>query len=311
MSSKPTPIEAPQLCLDHCSVEEHCLALRELKSLSFWWYQGTSKLFGNYSLPYQDGDGRWWYQMKSGLSWPADFFHPFKTEDASPPFIKSYLGFQRMMANGAASNSHLIINTITDLGAYGLQTIKDKRRNAVRKGFRLCNLSVQREFDAETIEQCRQAWADLTQRTGWKAPVDKEDFYRTWQMLLGCPGVSIIVGREKESGQVAGFLVTKIIGNTAYVDTIASLRHLLKTNVNDALMYAFLLAAQDLPGVKMAHYAIKSTVTALERFKTGLGFQHVSFPAQTHLRTPVGFILRTFFRSKYDRMSGRFANCDP
>ena len=60
----------PPLRLSVCAVEEHCEALGRLGSLSFWWYQGRSRIFGNYSLPFWDTDGRWWYQVKPGLCWP-------------------------------------------------------------------------------------------------------------------------------------------------------------------------------------------------------------------------------------------------
>jgi hypothetical protein len=132
-------------------------------------------------------------------------------------------------------------------------------------------------------------------------------FEQSWRTMLDCPGVSIILGRDAESGEVAGFLTVKIIGDTAYVDTIASRSEMLKTNVNDALMFAFVCSAAKLPGVRTAHYAIKSNVQSLERFKTSIGFSPVSFPAVTRLRGLAGPVVRTLFPEKYRRMVGQFA----
>jgi hypothetical protein len=299
-------IDDVRLGLNYCSVTEHCQALHGIRRLPFWWYQGTSRLFGNFSLPFQDAQGNWWYQVKPGFCWPVDFFTPLDVHEASPSLTRSYLGFQHIGKNKNIADTRLVINAITDLSVYGPNFIDSKRRNAIRKGLQKCELTVLRNLDEETTEGCRAAWNDLTQRTGWKHCADKKSFLSSWKLLLECPGVSIIVGRDRESGQVAGFLVTKIIGSTAYVDTIASRTELMRTNVNDAMMYSFVMSARELPGVTAAHFAIKSTFASLENFKTGMGFTPVPFPANTCLRGPMRVVMAKFFRDKYLRMIGRF-----
>jgi hypothetical protein len=303
---EPETIDAVRLELNSCSVTEHCQALRRIRHLPFWWYQGIHPLFGNYSMPFSGPWGYWWYQVKPGFCWPVDFFTPLDIHEVNPHFIRSYLGFQHIVDSEEIANTHLVINAITDISVYGPNFIDSKRRNSVRKGLQKCELTVLRRMDRETTEGCRAAWNDLTQRTGWKHCADKKSFQSSWKLLLECPGVSIIVGRDRESGQVAGFLVTKIIGSTAYVDTIASRTDLLRTNVNDAIMYSFVMSARDLPGVHSAHFAIKSTVTALENFKTGMGFTPVPFPAFTHLRGLMQLMMPKFFHDKYLRMIGQF-----
>ncbi|MCK4626690.1 MAG: hypothetical protein KAV00_15355 [Phycisphaerae bacterium] len=81
---------------------------------------------------------------------------------------------------------------------------------------------------------------------------------------------------------------------------------MLHTNVNDAVMFVFIMAARELHGVKSAHYAIKSNVAHLEKFKTGIGFQPVLFPAVTRLRGPMPFVMQILFPEKYRRMTGQF-----
>lgn len=305
MAQKLSQIQVPELALDHCSVEEHCKALRELRELPFWWYQGTSRIFGNFSLPFQDKNGNWWYQVKVGLCWAADCFAAIEPDLASPPYGKSFLGYQHVVGDDAEANSHLVINAILDLKNYGVDSINAKRRNAIRKGFKSCTLEVLTRPDREVLGGCLAAWNELSARTGWKHAADEKTFFESWRMLVGCPGTSVIVGRDSDSGQVAGFLVTKIIGDTAYVDTIASRTDMLRTNVNDAVMYAFLINAAKLPGVTKAHYAIKSVVTKLERFKTGLGFEPHPFPAVAKLRVGVGTMLKLCFPAKHRRMIGQ------
>lgn len=304
-------IEIPSLALRACSVDEHCRGLRSIQGLPFWWYLGQSRVFGQFSIPFQDSGGHWWYQVKPGLCWPADFFNARNPFGVRVPLSKSFFGYQHIVESEGQANSRFVINTISDLASYGVKSIDSKRRNSIRKGLRSCKLEVCESIDRETFDQCRSAWTDLTQRTGWKHAVSQEEFDRTWSLLLECPGVTIILGREMTSGQVAGFLVTKIIGNTAYVDTIASRTEFLKCNVNDAVMYAWLRNAQQLPGVRMAHYAIKSYDEKLEQFKTDLGFVPLSFPACTILRGPTGKLLKHFYPDKYNRMFGIFEPEEP
>ncbi len=307
MTPAPLALAMTELRLKACSVEEHCRALVAIRKLPFWWYQGVSRVFGNYSLPFQDCSGVWWYQVKPGLCWPVDFLRPIPASLPAPPMGNSYLGFQHVVGDEDEANSRLVINVVEDVSGYGPGAIDSKRRNAVRKGLKNCKLSVVAELDSETVNGCRMAWDELTGRTGWKKAADPAMFEQTWRAMLDCPGVSIILGRDAESGKVAGFLTVKIIGDTAYVDTIASRSDMLKTNVNDALMFAFVCSAAKLPGVRTAHYAIKSNVQSLERFKTGIGFTPVPFPAVTRLRGLAGPVVRMLFPTKYRRMVGQFA----
>ena len=110
---------------------------------------------------------------------------------------------------------------------------------------------------------------------------------------------------DKKTNEVAGFLITKAHGNTAYVDTIASNSGLLKSNPNDVLMYTFIRNAQQIPNVDKVHYAIKSDVAPLENFKTSLGFEHYQYPANLCTRPGMLTLLRVFRQQTYKRLTGQ------
>ena len=104
-----------------------------------------SGLFGNFSVPFQDADGQWWYQVKPGLSWPVDFLTP-RPSRRRPPFRKAFLGYQHVIAEEGEANSHLVINML-EMPGYGPASLDSKRRNAVRKGLRTCELRLLTQYD--------------------------------------------------------------------------------------------------------------------------------------------------------------------
>jgi hypothetical protein len=304
MSAELKEIEFPLIDLKQCTTQEHCASLRACRVLPYWWYQAMGRSGANFSLPFQDNLGNWWYQVRPGFAWPVDVFEPMSRQ-TRVPYRQSYLGFQHVVTADEPTNSNLVINTITDLSQYGPGSISDKRRNAIRKGGRSCDVLAVERVQDEWLEGAVKAWNDLVDRTGWKHHRDAGMLRESWTQLLNQPAASILLAIDKETGSVAGFLITKIHGGTAYVDTIASNSDLLKSNPNDILMYTFLRNAQRLPGVRMVHYAIKSDVEHLEKFKTSLGFEHHPFPAYLHARPGLMSLLRIVKPQLYKRLTGQ------
>jgi hypothetical protein len=306
MKNKPPPITVPELSLNRCSAEDYCRSLISIRRLPFWWYQGTSRVFGNYSLPFKDKAGNWWFQVKPGLCWPVELFRPISPQEACPVLKKSYFGYQHLVQDESAANSFMAVNAILDLKEYGAQYISSERRCKVRKGLRHCILEELNKPNKEILDECRAVWNDLSARTGWKHEAGERAFDEEWRMLLDCAGVTIILAREKDAGQIAGFYIVKVVGDTAAGDTIAVRSDMLKTSANDALRYAFLTNASKLNGVVKAHAAIRSTVSKLERYKMTIGYKPYAFPARTYLHFGVTTLLRTCFPAQYKRMMGQF-----
>lgn len=303
-AASPKEIEYPSLNLRHSSTSDYCHSLLQARTLPFWWYQDTSRGGKNFSLPFQDAQGAWWYQVRPGYAWPVDAIDPLSTP-RSLPYSKSYLAYQHVVASGEASNSTLVINTVVDLPAYSPESIDDKRRNAIRKGVRSCDVVQVERIEDAWLPGVAKAWNDLVDRTGWKHHRDGGMIRESWSKLLEIPAATMLLAIDRASGQVAGFLITKIYGQTAYVDTIASNSDLLKSNPNDVLMYTFIRNAQKCSGVTKVHYAIKSSVEHLEKFKTSLGFAHHPFPATLRARPGLLTALRILRPQLYRRLMGQ------
>lgn len=296
----------PKLALKRCSVEEHCEALRRVRVLPFWWHLGIHKLFGNFSIPFKGYFGNWWYQVKPGLAWTADCYQRLPPSGARPPLTWCVLGYQHMVPEEGEANSSLVINTIEDFQNYSEKRLDAERRKGIRRALKKCVVEVATDFDRETLTGCLAAWNELTERVHWRRPYTFGEFERSFRAKLDIPGADVVIGRDAESGQVAGFVITKVLGDTAYVDTIASRTELRHLRVNEAMEFSFLANAAKIPGVIRAHGAIKSYQVALEKFKQGLGFVPIAFPTFTRLRGPTEFLLKTMFPNKYRRMMGKF-----
>lgn len=304
MPQGPQEIEVPAIELRHSTTDEYCRALQRCRHNAFWAYHATSRLFGNFGRPYQDREGRWWYQMRPGFSWPADVFEAFVPR-SGPPLRRAYLGYQHLIPDESAANCRLAINSIFDLPAYGVHALTTKRRNAIRKGLRACEIVRLDTPDPKCIHGALTAWKSLVGRTGWRSNLHEGALRARLMELLDLPAATVLLALDRQTGEVAGFLITKVFGDTAYVDTIASNSALLASNPNDALMYTFLRRAATIPGVNKAHYAIKSNVEALEHFKTTLGFEPTPRPARWTTPPGVKTLIRIASPTMYNRLMGR------
>lgn len=295
-------IEIPPLPLRHSSVDEYCRSVMKAQYSPFWFYQDISKTFGNYRKPFQDSEGRWWLRIRQGFAWPADLLSEFVPK-CSPSFRYTFLAYQHIVPPGTPANSQLVINVLS-LPEYGPNSFNFKKRNKIRQGMKLCDITLMERCEPELIKGITQAWNSLVQRTGWKWPLNEQQMTEKLGEQLDMPATSVMVATEKASGRVSGFLITKIYGDTASVDTIASHSELLSSKPNDSLMYTFMMRAKAIPGVTKGNYSIRGTVTQLEEFKSALGFEHKVYPAQLHARPGFLTAVRMLRPNMYKRLIG-------
>lgn len=292
--------------LRFADVDEYCLSIRRFNNYTgFWWYIKRHPILGNFSVPFQDINGIWWYQVKPGFCWPVEILKPYEAT-IRPPLIRSFLGFQFVTERRTNSNSTLNINVIENLKAYDQSWIYKNKRRTVKKGSRCCDVLLLSDYERNIFIEALAAWNDLVSRTGWKRKLDLKRFEASWKELLDSPGTSILVAIDRDLGRLAGWLIVRIFGDTAYIDTIASNSFLLNSAPNDILIYTFLRNAQEIPQVTKAYYTIKSMVQPLERFKTSLGFKPWAFPSRLCLRPGFSVLLKRLFSKRYQRLTGEF-----
>ncbi|MBD3422635.1 MAG: hypothetical protein GF398_21170 [Chitinivibrionales bacterium] len=297
-------IEFTDVALASADIESYCTCLQGTVYNGFWWYLESSSGKKRFSLPFRTEDGTWWYQVKPGLCWPVDVLTQVAKRPRLP-LVKSYLGFQCTAGKGLR-NSVQIINTIEDISLYSEKYINSKRRGKIRKGSRMCDIELIKSIDYDLVAGAAGLWNDFVKRTGWKKPLSQEFFSKSWGELLSLPGSNIMIARSKEDRMIAGFLISKLLGDTAFIDTIASDSKYLSHNVNDIMMYSFINSAKKVNGITKAHYAIKSYDDKLETFKKSIGFTESVYPSLTHLRPGVGMLLKLLSPRNYNRLYGKF-----
>ena len=287
--------------LRQATVEEYCVSLRNAKQNGFWWYQFAAPLFGRYSRPFKH-QGHWWFQVRPGLCWSAE---GTTCIDAGirPPIAKSYLGYQ-VPHDAQGSNSSLVFNVIEELQSYSEADLHESKPRAIKKAYNATVVDNMCEMSSKDMAEACDVWNSLVTRTKWKKLLQHKQFEESWEELGQLPGTSILSCRDKSSGRMIGWMICKTIGNTAYVDTIASHTDGLAMRPNDILLYSFLRSAQRNSGVTIAHYSLKSFVTTLETFKQSMGFKPIAFPCFTVLRPIVKQLLPLLYPRAYRRMYG-------
>ena len=102
---------------------------------------------------------------------------------------------------------------------------------------------------------------------------------------------------------MCGWLITRVIDDTVFIDTIASHTDRMAQRPNDAMIFRALVSAAAM-GVAHGHYALQSRLESLEAFKQALGFHAHPFPSRLELRWPVAPLLRLARPRLYRRLLG-------
>jgi len=289
------------LPLAHASVDEYCGAVAAARNIPFWWYFGTYPLMGNYSVPFQTSDRSWWYQVKPGLCWPVEFMVS-RNHRPSLPLRHSFLGYQSPQHSG--TNSRVVFNMIEDLTQFDIGCLDKSKPRALRKASRRCVVEILQTLNSTIEMQATDVWNSLVERSGWNHPLNPRTLTDSWRRLLDLPGTTILGCFDSNDHRLIAWLICKLIGNVAYIDTIASHSSYMDHRPNDLLIYSFLMSAKKNSHISMAHYSLRSRIASLERFKESMGFRPCSIPVYTHLRPGVKALLKTLSKRNFERLMG-------
>jgi len=300
MTKNVKEIEYVKINMNCSSIFDYCAYMQKSKYNGFWWYLLPEKFFGNYSKPFQNQYGEWFFWIKPFFCWPVDFL---KNQASKPILSKSILGYQ-LRSDHENSNSFFSFRMIYDLKNYSEENISAKRRNLIRKGIERSYINTIDINNYEIIEHCLNIWNEHSARTGWKRKLNYNYFFSSWNELLQCPGTTILYIKEKETSRIIGWLIVKIIGEMAFIDTIATSTEKGRTNPNDSLIYTAIMNLKDIPKVKCVQYGLSSPIESLENFKESIGFKIIKLPSFLHVNPILKIFLKSFKPNVWERLRG-------
>lgn len=291
--------QPPALSLATATDDEYCNSILRHKA-EMWWFQTGLAPYRGYSTPFRDAAGRWWWRGQIQFGWPLDLFTPFSSAPRLP-FGKCGLGRQYPVPRERA-NSLAHFNVIHDLTDFGIERVAAKKRRAVRKGLRGLELTTLCD-DPAVREEVREVWNSHVTRTSWNKTFDESAFAEQWRALMDMPGTTIVGGRDRSTGALCAWVLGRIVGETVWVDTLASHSDRLDHRPNDTVIFALLVGASRL-GVKKANYFLRSAIEPLESFKQSLGFVSDGIPARLEVNPAAKVVLKLARKEKWRRIEG-------
>lgn len=293
----------PQITLRTASVDEYCRSILATPRAEMWWFQTGDAPKPGYSRPFQGSDGHWWWLPKPRFAWAADFWTPFERPPRMP-LSRGLLGYQYPVAfDFADSLAHF--NVIRDLPGYDIKNVEMKKRGFVRKqGLVEIELTHLDPTSTREREEARIVWNSHVERTGWNATFSPDAFGDVWGPLADHAGTNVLGARDKQTGELCAFLITRVVGGCAFMDTIASHSERQKKRPNDTIIFIALYNAARMSGVRHANYFYRSDIRPLEKFKRSLGFDPYGLPSRLELNPLARCVLRLLKPGALRRLRG-------
>lgn len=248
--------------------------------------------------------GVWWRKAKPFFYQPADMMTRISIKTAVPKPWLALGGYYHLVPSGEQGNGVLIANEISDLQGYSLESLKKKRTRIQRA---LATFRIQRISDLpDLLNDGYRVYMDWDGRTS-NVRVRRSDpvTFREWVARSLAHPYLLILGAYYEDRLVA-YLMARAAGGTADIEKSFTLSEFNQQAPMTALKYAYIKISANSPGVHRAWSGLRSMKESLERFKSELGFEHVSYPAFIHLTPPIRPFVRWMMPLEYNRLMGRY-----
>ncbi|MEZ6122168.1 MAG: hypothetical protein R3C49_03205 [Planctomycetaceae bacterium] len=202
---------------------------------------------------------------------------------------------------------------ICDDKNYDFPALRSRTRTQVRRGLEACSV---RQIDFEELQRCYLPLQRAThERQGRRKEANDQQtwgrFFEAAKTTVGAETWAAFVNNE-----MAAYLVSFQIEETANLCIVRSDTRLLKSYPNNALLYRFLYETLRRPDIRQVSYGLQSVEPGgeeLDRFKTGMGFrqepcgQRIVFSGRISplLKRPVLKLLQPCVRTLLKNESGR------
>jgi hypothetical protein len=253
--------------------------------------------------------GIWWREVKPFFYHPAAPMTQIVPHTAAPAAWRALGGYYYMVPPGAPSNGLIVANEIPNPASYQLESLK-KKRNQIRRALAFFRIARVDELNHLLGDGFRiyLDWEKRTKNVRLKRsnPVVfnrwiSRTFHHPHKLLLGA------YARD----HLAAFLIAEAIEGVANISKIFSDSCFNELTPASALIYAYVKICGQNREIRKACHGLRGLIDSLERYKSVLGFEHVSYPAFIHLRPVIRPLVRCLMPMEYRRLTGQYATESP
>ena len=248
-------------------------------------------------------DGVWWREVKPFFYLPANFMTRIVPRQAKPNPWLALGGYYHMVPPGASSNGVIVTNEILDPPSYGLHSLQPKKRQQIRRILSLFRVARVEKLK-DLLTDGFRVYVDWEKRKNPRVKRSKaafedwitKQYYHPYKLILG------IYAQE----QLAAFLTAKAVEGMANAEDLFTDSSFERQAPSLALRYAYAKIAAQSPGIRSTCDGFRTLIESLDRVKSLLGWQHVSYPAFIRLPALIRPLVRWSLPTEYRRLMGQY-----
>lgn len=246
--------------------------------------------------------GVWWRKIRPFFYQPAFFFQSIKPKSSSPAFCKALIGYHHVIPEAFQANGHFRMLIYKDIKSYSFDLLDGKEKNLIRKAHKF--LEIKRITDVnDLLIDGYETYVSFRKRTNWGYDKSNYRIFSQWITKAFALKKRIFLGVYFNDKLIA-YCIPYAVEGMAYIGVIISHSEYLIYRPNDLMINTFLAICKNSPDVTTANIGPVSLKPSIDHFKMKYGFEIVKYPTYIWLNPFVKFIIKKFYKNKYNQLFG-------
>lgn len=245
----------------------------------------------------------YWIQTRTGFWEPSHWMVRCDQSQLQPPTCLCW-GFRCVTQHEVTiGRGHLPVHLLEDISGYDTNALDGKRRNQLRACRRRVKI-VQLLHSTILEEQGFGIMCSAHRRTGYGHVTSLSAYLDGVKRLMSnYPGL-VMAGLI--DGKLGGWLYGKVIGKTAYIDSIIVATEALSSNIGTGLVFDFVQACRKTGVVTEVVYGLATPEDPrLTAYKESMLFPVVRVPTRVWILPLIAVALRLVKPHVFHRLTGR------
>jgi len=253
--------------------------------------------------------GVWWREVKPFFYLPANFMTSIVPHQAEPKPWLALGGYYHMVPQGVPANGVIITNEVPNPSSYRLESLKANKRREIRRAlafFRICRV----EKLSDLLGDGFRIYMDWAEKKKLHSKLSNPAAFNRWITSVFHHPYRLILGAYSENRLVA-YQIIEAIEGVANISTTFNDSSFNALTPRSALNYAYVKICAQHGQIRKACDGLRSLIDSLERYKSELGFQHISYPAFILMPPVVRPLARWLLPTEYRRLMGQYPTESP